>query len=73
MVRQPLPASRGLELYYLEKLEADSRWVTRRLAARRERRPEARQAGPAHRPPCPQLQAQQASLEGHFLSVFYNC
>ena len=56
MVRQPLPASRGLELYYLEKLEADSRWVTRRLAAGRERRPEARQAGPAHRPPCPQLQ-----------------
>lgn len=39
-VRQPLPASRGLELHHLEKLEADSRLVTRRMAGGREMRPE---------------------------------
>lgn len=55
-IRQPFPASRGLELYHLEKLEADSRLVTRRTAGGREMRPRGQAGRTSPQASCPQLQ-----------------
>ena len=55
-VRQLLPSPRGLRLYYLEKLEAHPRLVTRHMEGGGEMWPRAMQSGPARRPPHSQLQ-----------------